>query len=434
MQADDLIDRMTPQLQRLNAALHSEGSGIELSIVVPALNEELTIEEFIDWCHEGLGKARVSGEVLIIDSSTDATAAKALERGARVIKLDQSGLGRAYRDAIPAIRGRYVLMGDADCTYDFRELRPFLEKFRGGYEYVMGSRFRGSIEPGSMPWLHRYLGTPVTTWILNLLYASKFSDIHCGMRGITREALVRMDLRSDSWEYASEMVLKSVQMKLKTAEVPVRFLKDREGRLSQHKRSGWLSPWKAAWINLRAMLVHGAEFFALRPGIAMFSAGLALVALLAAGPRTIGPITLSLYSMLFGVTLAVAGLQSFYLGCVSQVVHDYTGAARRRWLGLFSYNRSIAVSGVLLVSGAAMLVPLVRDYARQGLSLPGLPGTSHHVAIAGLLALILGFMNFVFTLVLHAVALHAPRLAASLPQQYVAAPVVVEEERAVAAV
>ena len=422
---------MTPQLLHLNAALHSESSGIELSIVVPALNEELTIEEFIDWCHEGLGKARVSGEVLIVDSSSDATEAKALERGARVLKLERRGLGRAYRDAIPAIRGRYVLMGDADCTYDFRELRPFLEKFRAGYEYVMGSRFRGSIEPGSMPWLHRYLGTPVTTWILNLLYASRFSDIHCGMRGITREALVRMDLQSDSWEYASEMVLKSVQMKLKTAEVPVRFLKDREGRISQHKRSGWLSPWKAAWINLRAMLVHGAEFFALRPGIAMFAAGLALVLPLAAGPRTVGPVTLSLYSMLFGVTLAVAGLQSFYLGCVSQIVHDYTGTARRRWLRMFSYNRSVAVSGVLLVSGAGMLVPLFRDYAAHGLSLPGLPGAAHHIAIAGLLALILGFMNFVFTLVLHAVALHAPPLAS--PAQVVATtPVVIVEESAVA--
>ena len=114
-----------------------------------------------------------------------------------------------------------ILMGDADCTYDFRELNPFVEKFRDGNEFVMGSRCAGTIEPGSMPPLHRYLGTPVTTWILNLLYCGKFSDIHCGMRGITSDALARMDLQSQSWEYASEMVLKSVHMQLRTAEVPV---------------------------------------------------------------------------------------------------------------------------------------------------------------------------------------------------------------------
>ena len=225
----------------------------ELSIVIPALNEQLTIADFIAWCHEGMRKAGVRGEILIVDSSSDRTADIAVQHGARVLKTPKRGLGRAYLDALPHIRGRYVLMGDCDCTYDFRELAPFVEKFHGGAEFVMGSRFRGYIEAGSMPPLHRYLGTPVTTWILNVIFGSKFSDIHCGMRGITREALQRMDLRSQSWEYASEMVLKSVHMGLRTTEVPIRFLKDRDGRLSHHKRSGWFSPWHAAWINLRAM-------------------------------------------------------------------------------------------------------------------------------------------------------------------------------------
>ena len=166
-------------------------------------------------------------------------------------------------------------MGDCDCTYDFRELAPFVEKFRGGAEFIMGSRFRGYIEPGSMPPLHRYLGTPVTTWILNVIFGSRFSDIHCGMRGITRDALARMDLRSQSWEYASEMVLKSVHMELRTEEVPIRFLKDREGRLSHHKRSGWFSPWQAAWINLRAMFVYGADFFLFKPGLLLLALGAA---------------------------------------------------------------------------------------------------------------------------------------------------------------
>lgn len=214
----------------------------ELSIVIPAMNERITIGDFVDWCKAGLRGAGVTGEILIVDSSTDETAEIAIRHGARVLRTPKRGLGRAYIDAIPYIRGKYVLMGDADCTYDFRELSGFVEKFRGGFEFVMGSRFRGYIEPDSMPPLHRYFGTPFTTWILNALYGTRFSDIHSGMRGITREALTRIKLESQSWEYASEMVLKSVCLKLRTAEVPVRFLKDREGRLSHMKRGGWMEP------------------------------------------------------------------------------------------------------------------------------------------------------------------------------------------------
>src|SRR5947209_8204545 len=203
----------------------------ELSIVIPALNEESTVGDFVDWCREGLDAAGISGEVLIVDSSSDRTSEIAVAHGARVLRCPRRGLGRAYIDAIPYIRGRYVLMGDADCTYDFRDLAPFVERFRQGYQFVMGSRWTGSIEEGSMPWLHRYVGTPATTWMLNVVYSSHFSDIHCGMREITTEALRRMRLQSQSWEYASEMVLKSVHMRLRTAEVPVRFLKERECRV-----------------------------------------------------------------------------------------------------------------------------------------------------------------------------------------------------------
>src|SRR5580698_7104844 len=259
----------------------------EVSIVIPALNESLTIGDFIDWCKEGLARAKVAGEILIVDSSTDRTAEIALSKGARVLRAPKRGLGRAYIDSLPFIRGKYLVLGDCDCTYDFRELEPFVQKFRGGAEFIMGSRFRGYIEPGSMPPLHRYLGTPVTTWILNVIFRSRFSDIHCGMRGLTKDALVRMDLRSQSWEYASEMVLKSVHMKLRTEELPIRFLKDREGRESHHRRSGWFSPWQAAWINLRAMFVYGADFFLYRPGFVLLALGAALTL-----PLSFGAVTL----------------------------------------------------------------------------------------------------------------------------------------------
>jgi len=373
----------------------------EVSIVIPALNEEKTVGEFVDWCKEGLARAGVTGEVLIVDSSTDRTTEIALEHGARVLRGPKRGLGRAYIDALPYIRGRYILMGDADCTYDFRDLASFVGRFRQGYEFVMGSRWKGSIEPGSMPPLHQYLGTPVTTWVLNVLYSSSFSDIHCGMRGITREALHRMGLQSQSWEYASEMVLKSVHMRLRTAEVPVSFLKDREGRLSHHKRAGWFSPFHAAWINLRAMFVYGAEFFVFKPGLAMLALGLLLSIPLSLGSITVGPVRFSLYWMLLGLTLTVLGLQSFFFGCIAQVLHDYNGAARRRWTRWFPYTRTVLLSAATFAVGLALSLLLVAYYIRSGLALSPADRIPY-MGVLGLELMMAGFMTFTFVLLLHA--------------------------------
>jgi glycosyltransferase involved in cell wall biosynthesis len=381
----------------------------ELSIVIPALNEGLTIADFVRWCHEGMAAVGVVGEIVIVDSSTDDTPALAVAEGARVLRVPKRGLGRAYMDAIPYIRGKWVLMGDADCTYDFRRLAPFVERFREGYEYVMGSRWKGSIEPGAMPRLHQYFGTPLTTWILNRLYSSEFSDIHCGMRGITRDALVRMDLQSESWEYASEMVLKSVHMDLRTAEVPVTFLKDREGRLSHHKRSGWFSPWQAAWINLRAMFVYGADFFVLRPGLVLLFLGVLLTVPLAGGSVEIGQFTLSLYTMLLGLSLTVVGLQSFCLGCLAQVLFDYTGRAKRRWLRMFPYTRTVVAASVLILLGIALALPLLVKYVSNDFELGAPSDVESHMAVLGLTVAIAGFQLFTFTLLLHGTALATTR-------------------------
>jgi len=393
--------RGDPALQLL--VPEADASHPEISIVVPALNEELTIGDFVEWCKEGFARTGVVGEILIVDSSTDRTAEIAVGHGARVLKAPKRGLGRAYIDALPFIRGKFVLMGDADCTYDFRELAPFLEKLRGGCEFVMGSRFRGFVEPGSMPKLHRYFGTPLTTWILNSLFNSRFSDIHCGMRAMTRDALVRLRLESQSWEYASEMVLKSVHLRLRTAEVPVRFYKDREGRVSHHKRAGWFSPWLAGWINLRAMFIYGADFFVLKPGVLLLIAGLAVTVPLTFGPVTIGPVTLSLHWMLAGMTATVMGLQSVYLGLLARIFYDFTGAARRRWLGVFRYTRTVLLSGFVALSGVGLTVPLVMEYVRNGLRLPTLQ-LADYAAFTGLLLMMMGFLTFVFTLLLHAAA------------------------------
>jgi glycosyltransferase involved in cell wall biosynthesis len=394
--------RLDPELD-LQVPASGDVADPEVSIVIPALNESLTIGDFIDWCKEGLAKAKVAGEILIVDSSTDRTAEIALSKGARVLKAPRRGLGRAYIDSLPFIRGKYLVLGDCDCTYDFRELEPFVQKFRGGAEFIMGSRFRGYIEPGSMPPLHRYLGTPVTTWILNVIFRSHFSDIHCGMRGITREAFERMGLRSQSWEYASEMVLKSVHMKLRTEEVPIRFLKDRDGRLSHHKRSGWFSPWQAAWINLRAMFVYGADFFLFRPGLFLAIVGAALMLPLSFGPVTIGPITFSLHWMLLGLTLATLGLQCVYLGILAQTFFDYSGKTTARWFTRFPYTRTVALSAASFATGLACTGSMVVSYVRHDLHLAD-DAFVNYLGVTGLFLMIAGFVTFTFVLLLHSTA------------------------------
>src|ERR1700730_6079010 len=374
----------------------------EVTILIPAVNEELTIADFVAWCHEGLRKADAVGEILIVDSSSDRTAELALAGGARVLKTPKRGLGRAYIDALPYVRGKYVIMGDADCTYDFRELAPFVQTMRSGTEYGRAWPWKGPIEPCAMPALHQCSGTPLTTWILNRLFGSHFSDIHCGMRGVTREALCRMGLVAQSWEYASEMVLKSVRMRLWTTEVPVTFYKDRDGRLSHHKRSGWFSPFHAAWINLRAMFIHGAEFFLFKPGIAMLAVGLLLTLPLTFGPIKIGPVTLSLYAMFIGTALAVIGLQSIYFGCLAHVFLDYTDRNRDRLRRLFDYTKAVLVSAMLFAAGFALDVAFVIYYVQNSFLLPAPQAMINHLAITGLLFIAIGFSTFCFNLLLHA--------------------------------
>jgi hypothetical protein len=203
------------------------------------------------------------------------------------------------------------------------------------------------------------------------------------------------------------MVLKSVHMELKTAEVPVRFYKDSEGRLSHHKRSGWFSPWQAGWINLRAMLVNGVDFFVLKPGLILLGLGLLLTLPLAGGPVTVGPITFSLHWMLAGLALTIFGLQSFCFGCIAQVLYDYSGQSTKRWLSVFRYTRSMVFSGAAFLGGLVFVAPLVIEYWKFSFRLPqeALFRLSH-LAVMGLLLISAAFINYAFTLLLHATALY----------------------------
>jgi len=382
----------------------------EVTILVPALNEEITIGRFIDWCQQGIAASGARVEILIVDSSTDRTSEIAVQSGARVLRVPKRGLGRAYIDSIPFVRGRFIIMGDADCTYDFRNIRPFIDAFRSGAEFVMGSRFKGSIEPGAMPRLHRYFGTPVTTFILNVMYGSHFSDIHCGMRGIARDAFARMDMRSQGWEYASEMILRSVHMKLRTTEVPINFLRDSEGRLSHMKRRGWLEPWRAGWRNLRAMLINGVNFFLVKPGAVLLFLGLAFLIPLTFGPVSIGPLQMSLNTMLLAMVVATLGLSMLLFGGVASVMFDYSGQLQARLERALPYNRTLLGCLVVTVFGILIIIPLISTYIGNDFTVPEI-GLDTHRAVMGLWLVMVAFQTFIFSLMIRALGVVLPSRA-----------------------
>jgi len=247
-----------------------------------------------------------------------------------------------------------------------------------------------------MPRLHRYFGTPLTTWLLNAIYRSRYTDIHCGMRGLTHAALLRINLKSQSWEYASEMVLKAARLGLRTTEVPVKFYKDREGRLSHHRRMGWLSPWIAGWLNLKVMLVYSPDTFLLVPGAVFLAAGLLLSLSLAFGPIVFGGIGFNLNWMLLGVTCATLGYSCAQIGLLARIMHGLRPGISGTVQRVLTYNRGMVVAGVCGAIGVLLEAMLVSRYIQQGLRLTAIS----YPSILGLLLIILGFQTFCFTLLL----------------------------------
>src|SRR2546423_1563482 len=365
----------------------------EVSIVVPALNEQITIGQFVDWCLEGLRKARVEGEILIVDSSSDRTPDIALEKGARVLKTPKRGLGRAYIDALDYVRGKYVIMGDCDCTYDFREIAPFIEEFRKGAEFIMGSRYKGRIEPGAMPPLHRYFGTPVTTWILNFMYGCHFSDIHCGMRGLTLDAYRRLELKAQKWEYASEMIIKAVSTRLRTSEVPIHFLKDMEGRRS-HLKQHWYTPWLAGWQNLRAFFIFKPDFFLRKPGYVFSAFGLFLVFALGFGPIQLGKLELSLHSQIFGLFLLALGTSFLEIDALATLFLKFDQKRIARIRRFYKFVKAAPISFVLILIGVAFALYSTLGWVEAGLKIYGLS----HGFVVGLGFILLGAQLFLKSL------------------------------------
>ncbi|MBV9555666.1 MAG: glycosyltransferase family 2 protein [Pseudolabrys sp.] len=380
----------------------SDAHDPEFSIVVPALNEEITIGKFVDWCNEGISRAGVAAEVLIVDSSTDRTAEIALAHGARVLKVPRRGLGRAYIDAIAHARGRYVIMGDADCTYDFRRLEEFVAKFRAGYEFIMGSRFAGSIEEGAMPALHRYFGTPLTTMILNFVYRTSYSDIQCGMRGLTKDAWQRLGMTAQGWEYAPEMIVKARQIKLRSAEVPIHFYKDQKGRLSHLKRGGWVTPWRAGWHTLKVILTYGAERVIQPISLFLSILGLAGLVALSSGPVRVFGVTLTLHTMLLASTFLIIGLVLSGISILSICINDRTGNDVSRWAERFQFTRSMKISLLLFVAGFAICASFAAKYVASGFIFRDDAAWIGHLSVIGLTMIIVSILIAGFSILLQA--------------------------------
>jgi glycosyltransferase involved in cell wall biosynthesis len=239
----------------------------DISIVIPTKNEEISIKTFLEWCSIGLERAGLNGEIILMDSSSDETAVIARSLGAKVINVRESGLGNAYKAAQGKVNGKIVILGDADCTYDFRNLDLFLEKLNDGFDFVMGNRFLGTIEKGAMPLHHQYFGSPATSLIFKFGLGLPTGDIHCGMRAMTSELFNRLPFLEEGWEYATEMIVSARNLNAKITEVPISFYKDLDGRLSHHRRASWLSPFRAGWGTLRVITTYLIDRLFVIPGV-----------------------------------------------------------------------------------------------------------------------------------------------------------------------
>ena len=371
---------------------------------MPSLDEALTVGEFVEWCHEGLAATGLGGEILIVDSSSDQTPFIALEGGARVLRVPRRGLGRAYLDASRFARGRYLILGDADCTYDFRDLAPFVAALDEGADFVMGSRFKGSIEKGAMPPHHRYLGTPITTFLMNRLFGTRYSDIHCGMRAITAEGFRQMDLQSQGWEYASEMLVAASRLGMKTTEVPIPFYKDRNGRTSHVKRQGWTTPFRAGWHTLRVLFTNAADFFLLRVGVSLAAIGTLALAILALGPVDVGPATFTLHAQVLALSLAVTGWAAVGSGIIARLIYERSKVLRVAWARRLRFTRTMAWVGLLWAVGLTLDVTFAVIYVRDGYSVSPAREVWSHLAVTGLFLLVFGFVLFTTMLVVQAVS------------------------------
>jgi glycosyltransferase involved in cell wall biosynthesis len=320
---------------------------VELSIVMPCLNEAETLEICIKKAKDYLEKYNVAGEVIIADNgSTDGSQEIAMRLGARVVNVDRRGYGSALQGGIAAARGEYVIMGDADDSYDFSNLHPFLAKLRQGYDLVMGNRFRGGIKPGAMPPLHRFLGNPVLTWVGRVLFTSPCGDFHCGLRGFKTTTIRELDLHTTGMEFASEMVVKATLYRLNITEVPTTLSPDGRSR-PPHLRS-----WRDGWRHLRFLLLYSPRWLFLYPGILLMLLG--LVAMIWIAPETRG--IFDVHTLLFASTALIVGFQTAAFAVFSKMFAIREGLLPqdrrlKRFLKYINLETGLILGGILLLFG-----------------------------------------------------------------------------------
>ena len=340
-------------------AIRRDGSEIELSVVIPCLNEARTLGTCIEKAVSTMGKLGIRGEVVVADNgSTDGSIEIAERAGARVIRVPVRGYGNALMHGCTAARGRFILMADGDDSYDFRGLGPFVEKLREGYDLVMGTRLRGTIMPGAMPWKNRYIGNPALTGILRILFRAPISDAHCGMRAFTKEAFTRLRLRTPGMEFASEMVIKAAKLKLSMTDVPITFHPD--GR----DRAPHLRPWRDGWRHMKLMFMFSPTALFLVPGIVLVLLGLGLQLTQVLGPvdrpvRLFG-FRLDFHWAILGSLMVLVGYQivtTHFFARVYSVTHRLQEEDRI----LRSGFRLLTLGRVLTIAAIVMAVGLVMD-------------------------------------------------------------------------
>jgi glycosyltransferase involved in cell wall biosynthesis len=338
---------------------------VEVSVVMPCLNEAQTLEVCIRKARTSLNELGVAGEIVVGDNgSTDGSQEIALRAGARVVPVETRGYGAALMGGIRAARGEYVIMGDADDSYDFTQLRPFIEKLRAGTDLVMGNRFKGGIKPGAMPPLHRYLGNPVLSGIGRLFFRSNCGDFHCGLRGFRRSAILGLGLVTTGMEFASEMVVKSTLNRLRITEVPTTLSPD--GRA----RPPHLQSWRDGWRHLRFLLLYSPRWLFVIPGAVLILLGLLGYALALPGVH-LGRVVLDVHTLLFASLAILCGYQSVLFGVFTKVFAVNEGllpGSRRfqevfRWVNL---ERGLAVGALGFLAGMVLLLVAVNQWRTAG--------------------------------------------------------------------
>ena len=327
-------------------------SRCELSIVMPCLNESETLETCILKAQQSLKELNVKGEIIIADNgSTDGSQNIATQLGARLVNVENKGYGAALQGGIAAARGKFIIMGDADDSYDFTTLGPFVEKLREGFDLVMGNRFRGGIKPGAMPPLHKYLGNPVLSAIGRLFFHSRIGDFHCGLRGFSKVAITQMDLRTTGMEFASEMVVKATLHKMRIAEIPTTLSPD--GR----SRSPHLKSWRDGWRHLRFLLLYSPRWLFLYPGFMLMLLGLITGLWLLPGPKTIGTVTFDVHTIMYAALAILMRFQSILFALFTKIFGITEGLLPKdpRLEKLFRY---ISLEVGLLVGVVLLLVGL----------------------------------------------------------------------------